>query len=437
LDDDVGAFDETAETDGKHNKLELLTEKLEEIKKRCNKASIEFEDRKSEKSTYAAIKFKSGREKRSLLVGSVSLANRLLNIDFENYIFIRRYEAICNYSTGTIEALFRMSAYSGVSEYGFAMLSKLRPESVGMDTDETSDIVIAPPAGDKRSPTLRLGRASNEFLALTRGPSPRLTLLISGIQAKNHDDATRELRNYADSLFFQIDLLTDITLSLDHERRRRVVKRSDAVTEASVSLQYPRQSYSEAAISLYWYAKRARGMPLLQFLAFYQSVEFFFPRFAHAETRKKLSVILKNPTFRPDRDDDVDRIIAAIRVGRGVSLGDERSQLRAVINQCISAEDMRSFFQDDPDQVDHHSGKSGKSRYSKIPLLNKAADLRNDAADRIYDIRCKIVHTKNDAGDGEPDMILPFSEDADYLMLDIDLVQFIAKSVLIASSSPL
>ncbi|OJY04249.1 MAG: hypothetical protein BGP04_02195 [Rhizobiales bacterium 62-17] len=58
-------------------------------------------------------------------------------------------------------------------------------------------------------------------------------------------------------------------------------------------------------------------------------------------------------------------------------------------------------------------------------------------ADRIYDIRCKIVHTKNEHADGEFPMILPFSEDADYLLHDIDLVEFVARSVLVASSDEL
>jgi len=234
-----------------------------------------------------------------------------------------------------------------------------------------------------------------------------------------------------------MNLLYDSTFILERERRRRVLKRNVATSNPPTPIEYPRQKYSESAISLYWYARRARGMPLLQFLAFYQSIEFFFPCYSQVELRKKLATILKNPIFRPDRDGDVDRIISAIRISRSGGLGDERSQLRAVINQCVSAEEIQSFLQDDPDQVDHHSGKTSKPRYHKIPLANKNLDLRNDVADRIYDIRCKIVHNKNDACDGEIEILLPFSDDAEYLMYDIDLLQFVAKSVLISASMPI
>lgn len=39
-----------------------------------------------------------------------------------------------------------------------------------------------------------------------------------------------------------------------------------------------------------------------------------------------------------------------------------------------------------------------------------------------------------DGGDGEIELLLPFSEEAELLQYDIELVQYIAQQVLIASS---
>jgi hypothetical protein len=176
-------------------------------------------------------------------------------------------------------------------------------------------------------------------------------------------------------------------------------------------------------------------MPLLQYLAFYQVVEFYYPRFSNVEARKKLTSILKDPTFRSERDEHVDRLISAIVVSRSGAIGDERSQLRSVINHCLDPDELRSFLQSDPDRESHVSGKNTKTRFHKIPLQNKTLDIRNDVSDRIYDIRCKIVHTKNESGDSDMDMILPFSSEADLITHDIDLIQFIAKSVLVSTSA--
>jgi hypothetical protein len=73
----------------------------------------------------------------------------------------------------------------------------------------------------------------------------------------------------------------------------------------------------------------------------------------------------------------------------------------------------------------------------KLPIENVDADLRNDVADLIYDIRCKIVHTKGEGHEGDVKLLLPFSQEADLLFYDIELLQYVARLVLIAASSPL
>ena len=58
-------------------------------------------------------------------------------------------------------------------------------------------------------------------------------------------------------------------------------------------------------MSLYWYGTSARGMPLLQFLAFYQCIEFYFPTYIQAEARRQVRNALKDRTFRVERDADI------------------------------------------------------------------------------------------------------------------------------------
>jgi len=73
----------------------------------------------------------------------------------------------------------------------------------------------------------------------------------------------------------------------------------------------------------------------------------------------------------------------------------------------------------------------------KLPLNNSNADLRVLVADLIYDIRCKIVHTKGESAEGEVELLLPFSKEAELLFHDIELIQYIARKVLIAAGVPL
>jgi hypothetical protein len=174
-------------------------------------------------------------------------------------------------------------------------------------------------------------------------------------------------------------------------------------------------------------------MPLLQFLAFYQVLEFYFPIYSQAEAQRKLRTILKDPTFRGDRDADIGKLLSSIQITRSGAYGDERSQLKATLFECVDSDTLRDFLESDLSRKEFYATK-GKGLFHRLPLANPSADLRGDVAERMYDIRCKIVHTKNDLRDGEVELLLPFSKEAEQLSFDIELAQYLAQRVLIAGS---
>lgn len=406
---------------------------LEELNRRCSAANIEVRTRKYEEDeglTYTSIALPSGREKRWVGATGDRLP-RLLNVPFEKFVFLQGYEAVCCYEAGFIEAGIR-----GVPLSPMIAMRRLL-QSTG-NQDDGEEFILAPPPEEAGSrPTYRLGNASPEFAALSQMPGGirRFTLRLEGITVSTHDQAVAILLKYANSFLFQADLMFNASYMLERERVRRF--RAPLRRRDSFEVRYPNVEYDNAPLSLYWYARSARGMPLLQFLAFYQCIEFYFPTFSQAEARRKIGLLLKDPTFRADRDSDVAKLLQAIFVSRSGGVGDERTQLRATINECLSAEEVRAFFEDDEDLKAYFSAKPKTGGVHRIPLGNATADLRNDVADRIYNIRCRIVHTKDGEqhGSGGGAMILPFSEEADFLIFDIELAQFVARKVLIATSS--
>jgi len=178
-------------------------------------------------------------------------------------------------------------------------------------------------------------------------------------------------------------------------------------------------------------------MPLLQLLAFYQVVEFYFPIYSQSEAQRRLKAILKDPAFRGDRDPDIARLLASIQVSRSGAFRDERAQLRATLMECTDPEPLHQFLERDEERKEFFQTKSKTLPYHRLALANTSADLRGDVAERIYDIRCKIVHTKSDSRDGAVELLLPFSPAAEQLAFDIELVQYVAQQVVIASSTPL
>jgi hypothetical protein len=265
-----------------------------------------------------------------------------------------------------------------------------------------------------------------------------MSIKIVGINLSTHNRSLEVLQKISDSLFFQIDLQKGIALKLlkDYRSNNRPAVRGKGPIFERLELEFPKVEFDLGPLSLYWYGHSALGMPLLQFLAFYQVVEYYFPTYSLEEARRRVRTILKDPTFRSDRDRDIGRIISTVS-GQGRGFGDERSQLRATINACLSPDELREYLTEFDDVAEFFSAKQKGLTDQKLPIRNNDADLRSPVADLIYDIRCKIVHTKGDGFDGEVELLLPFSKEADLLYNDIQLMQYVARKVLIAAGAPL
>lgn len=402
-----------------------------ELERRCKAANILVAEEESgieEGDKNLRVDLPAGREKRGIILWDAEDMQAFLSISFEKYVFLPRYEAICSYEGGSIEAL--------ISSFGrsrYFLDRYLLDRGRGRRKKES---LFSLPSPDKRV-LVSLGPASKDLrILVSRSSSRGLSLRISGLDVQRHANAVDILRRVSDSLFFQIELSNDILFTL--VRRRHSIFRGRRALEKRFGdqVKFPTQEYDKDPMSLYWYGRSASGMPLLQFLAYYQAIEFYFPTYYEAETYRKVRRILKDPAFRSDRDADIGRVLSSLTVGRGTR-GDERSMVRATLQECVSPNELRAFLLSDDSRKKFFSSKTEGLTHVKLPLRNPNADLRNDVADRIYDIRCKIVHTKSDSGEGETKPLLPFSKEADRLYHDIDLVQYLAQQTLITASASL
>lgn len=405
------------------------------IATRCKAAGIKFEEviRGHEFQSAVRVGLKCERDFRWLYIPESEVVE-FQSIPFENYVFLSGYEAICHYVGGTIEAAIRVSASGGLPS-GFIYRKLFASDD---PTGSVSLKVTLEPT-QQGFPRIEISRPSSVFNKLTRlvPLRHRLSFKLSNCSLRYHDQALALLKKAAGSTFFQIDLLSDVSLTLERERRRSLgARRTRRQVNLAKDLQYPRTEFDDAPLSLYSYGRSASGMPLLQFLAFYQVIEFYFPTYSQAEAQRKLKAILKEPTFRGDRDADIGRLLASIYVNRRGTYGDERSQLRATLMECVAPDALRTFLECDQTRKEFYLASAKNLPYTKIPLANPTADLRGEVAERMYDIRCQIVHTKNDSRDGELELLLPFSKEADQLYFDIELAQYLAHAVLVAGSLP-
>ena len=191
-------------------------------------------------------------------------------------------------------------------------------------------------------------------------------------------------------------------------------------------------------MSLYWYSKVADNIPLLQFLALYQCIEFFSPVYSVREAQRVLQTKIKDPTFNFDKQTDVAKLLQALRISAKGGYGSEREQLTSVVENCVQPEELQAFLFEDKNRKDFYQDKGKFASVSEVRLqLNgPETDLLRSVVARLYDIRCRIVHSKADQ-DENGAAILPFSNEAQMLGHDIGLARLIARKALVASGSTL
>ena len=404
---------------------EELVAALIGIMGKADKAGIKYEKREDS----LILELPCGREKRKFFVRDIETAKEVSNLDLEKYSFVDSYRGIFDKSLNQVEILLRPIDVTRLpSSLQFRRL---------FDIAQSDSEIYGPISVSNTSSGIEvtIGPASKEMLLLTHSPRfntrPQISIRISGNKKVGGDYFLEVINKISSSLFFQIDLLKNVPLTLVRHidaNQFRSVPRSASLTH----IQFPNHEYDHAPLALYFYGRSAGGMPLLKFQAYYQVLEYYFPFYSQLEAKKIIQSNLKDPSFRYDRDSDIIKIISALKINSHNGFGDEKTQLRVLTNECINNDEVKSFV-----VGNEHLSEYYKSNYKilskhKVGFDNSDSDVRNDLADRIYDIRCKIVHSKGVAKDGKPEFILPFSKESDLLLYDISLIEYVAQRALVS-----
>jgi hypothetical protein len=382
------------------------------------------------------------------LVIRESIAEFVAGSRFDAFQPLLDFEGVWSPSEGVIECELDTGGVGAPTRFVLAIIAR----GVGLDDDAAfraedvaGAIIPIPLKHDTIKAAIRLG--SDEFtvwrglfhphaaLEFDRRPR-RVVLRIEGMHATAAEAAADILERISNSILFQLDLHTDVPVFL--ARRREFFDRRPRRSPAPGVMSAPAFQYDNEPMALYWYARTSQQVPLLSFLAFYQVLEFYFPVFSAERAHATLRNLLKDPRFDVANDLHIARLVQAIRPnasGRG--FGDERAQLQATIQACVTPLQMSEFFRSD-DRLFKFYDRHGKQRMpiveTKLPVSTDS-DLRPLVAQRVYDIRNRIVHTKS----GEPgsEVLLPFSRESRLLRFDIQLIQYLARQALIATSNPL
>ena len=363
-----------------------------------------------------------------------------LKSNFEQFKFIKDYEAIWSPKLKVIECEIKPVSRMGMpSHYLLKRIARAMDEDTeGIDESSRFEFEKS-----ENGLSISIGGASLDYaiLSFLKHRQPRFewarrrpTLRIENIDISRHDKALRILEKLGNSVLFKLDLTANIGFKLteDREIRRSFFRRKKQ--EHELDRTFPLYEYDNEPMSLYWYARSATDMPLLQFLALYQILEFYFPIFSQKDAHYQIKNLIKDPRFNPNKDSDITKVLSAISQNKNqLGFGSELEQLKSTLKGCITNQELRETLENDSDMIDFFKDKKASSLSTKkLNVGNETADLVSECAERIYEIRCRVVHTK--ASDKNYDLLLPSSPELKHLYYDISILDLIAKKVLVSTS---
>ncbi|MCJ1688636.1 hypothetical protein [Rathayibacter sp. VKM Ac-2927] len=390
---------------------------------------------------YALLHLPNGRHTRQVVVFPRDVET-FLSIEFERFIILGDYVAFVDTISGDIEAQVAGGGPGG--RFHQRTIQQLPGVEIVPDSDaevdeealdeEDTPLRGSPPKNwrlvvKREGISLEVSPASAEFVALLE---QGVTIKLRGISTSTHEEAVKALERYSAAMLFELDLVYGLPVRLG---KRRSANRRRRRHQPDFSPKFPRNEYAGQALELYQYGRTAAGLPLLEYLAYYQSLEYFFPFFAREQTVNSVRTQLLHPKFNAHDDGALSRLInlAAPAARNGMA---EREQLRATIRACIAEADLHEFIDSLPEYVDHFCTKNQSIKgVGTIQLKSNPVDLRDQVADRIYAIRCRIVHSKQDGGGTSEEVLLPSSSEAESLQADIELLRLVAQQALVARAA--
>lgn len=391
---------------------------------------------------YVSVAMPNGRRTRQVTLSPRKVED-FLSVEFEKYVVLGDYVAVVNKLSGRIEAQVAGPGSAGRFQVGHSIQGIPGVKIIADGNPEPDQEAFEEEAAPTRSLrsnnwclaveqdgiSIEISPASAEFEILLQGG---VTVKVDGVTTSTHDGALEALDRYAAAMLFELDLVYGLPIQLAMRRR---ASRRRRPTLPDRPPKFPRNQYAGQALELYQYGRVAAGLPLLEYLAYYQSLEYFFPFFAREQTVNSVRSQLLNPAFDAQDDAALNRLInlAAPAARSGMA---EREQLRATIRACMTETDVREFVESLSEYTEHFcSRKQTINGVNAMQLKGNQVDLRDQAADRIYAIRCRIVHSKQDGGDTSEEVLLPSSTEAASLQADIELLRLVAQRALIARAA--
>ncbi len=184
----------------------------------------------------------------------------------------------------------------------------------------------------------------------------------------------------------------------------------------------PHREYNDDMVQYYMAGNSAR-IPKVQFLSYYNVLEFWFDKTYNDEKCAAIQKIITSPKFNHNNLNHYKKITEIFRFGKNKA--SENELLQSLLEKYLDINDFKNFLGQNDYYLNNNAHKISDTKFS---LTDSDALLIRKLAKRIYRVRNAIVHSK----ESEEERYFP--QDEKFISQEVNLVKYVSEQVIIESA---
>jgi len=263
-----------------------------------------------------------------------------------------------------------------------------------------------------------------------------ITLRVHNLGAPSVEIAIRKSSPIIEGCLFELSYLKGISLALSEEWPRRQprvrpFRYQDRIRENVLPL--PKAMFNSDIVRFYQRGVSTRD-PVIQFLSYYQVLEYFFLSVSDERLYETLSHRITDPRFSP-KPSFLDRIIQDVLNHRRIT--NETEMLKLVLQKYVEPDDLIAFIRAYEEHLGERFYTKRKRLFGQdVPEIRfEQAHLYGNIAKRIKAIRNAIVHS-SDRYERKERFVPLTSQSEAIISREIPLMKFLAERVIISTATP-
>jgi len=262
-------------------------------------------------------------------------------------------------------------------------------------------------------------------------------LTITNFPDTNMVNLEDETKNILNSVLFDIEYnfgLSFETIRIDSIKRRLHKKTRIKYEIPSEPIELTYKKYIPELIDYFHTGEKIDYTPF-KYVCYFHIIEYFQDKSAFFIVREKLKHIIQKPDFALNINSYVNQALNLIKQESEKHQTD-KIKIQRVLKQFIELEDLKKYLAED-DLLGFFE-KESIMDCSK-PLILPAIDFSESKffetlTNRIYSIRCSIVHSNPDFDEKKAVPFVASTENIDKLKYEVELIMEIARTIILKST---